>query len=140
MAFVFRRQTLIFARKKKKTPNMEQSCFTRSASFHPPADHKVSAAVCTCVRQLCVKQPFPGKKKAANQADPDTSKSNTEPLAAPGWHRRAGLHGRRRHARVTLRLRHQVGTVRPLMYGILVIASSRWFGPHPGDGRLLVTS
>lgn len=42
-------------------------------------------------------------------------------------------------SRVTLRLHHQVGTVRQLMYGILVFTSSHWFVPHPGDGSHLVT-
>lgn len=69
MALEFRWQTFILLTET----SVEQSCCTRSAFSHPPADHQVSAAVCP-VRQLRVKQPF-GGKKAVNQADSATSES-----------------------------------------------------------------
>lgn len=83
-------------------------------------------------------------KKAVNQADPDPSKSNTEPFAAPGCNLESERAEMSRAAwtlssrSVTLRLHHQVGAVPQLMYGILVITSSHWFVPQPGDGSLLV--
>lgn len=87
----------------------KQSSFTGSAFFHPPAEHKASVVVSTCVGQLCVNQSL---EKVGGKNIRDKH-----------------LHEHCHPTRVTFRCHHCVLTVEELMGGVLSTTSAHWCIP-----------